>query len=56
MVVEDAALSVSGGGTPITHSLGWGMGGVKAGSKQIRLYLKIGVDKTIKMLYISGVG
>jgi hypothetical protein len=39
VVVEDSTLSVSGGGTPITHSLGWRGGGVKTGSNK-RFMLK----------------
>jgi len=37
VVLADAALSVRGRGTPITHSLGWRGGGVKTRSKTIRL-------------------
>ena len=40
MVVEDAALSVRGRGTPTTHSLGWRGGGVKAGSKTNKVIAK----------------
>ena len=37
LVPEDSTLSVRGRGTPNAHSLGWRGGGVKAGSKKIRL-------------------
>jgi len=35
VVLADTKLSVCGRGTPKAHSLGWGMGGVKSGSKNI---------------------
>ena len=53
MVVEDSTLSVCGRGTPNAHSLGWGMGGVKSGSKLLRLDLPITIDKLYKTIYNS---
>jgi hypothetical protein len=57
MVVEDSTLSVCGRGTPNAHSFGWGMGGVKSGSKKLlRLDLKKRVDNLYKTIYNSHIG
>jgi len=56
LVLEDSTLSVSGRGTPNATSLGWRGGGVKSGSKYIRLELKISIDKLYKTIYNSHIG
>jgi hypothetical protein len=56
IVVEDAALSVMRAGLRQPISGHRGAVGSKQGQKTIRLYLKIGVDKTIKLLYITHIG
>jgi hypothetical protein len=40
LVPEDSTLSVCGRGTPNAHSFGWGMGGVKSGSKTNKVIAK----------------